>query len=1041
MSVIYPYPDNSELAPLFAPYIARYSFDHTVPDGFENFARRYGFMPTPDRLDTSRSLDDLAALMQSWLFFGLIDQLVGSSVDHSSLLTRATDAQGSTVFMVDLRLHAHLDEVWEEAQQKIDVHSCSETLDFANRMCDQFDNIAIPSGTPLDIISLSVRLLLSYFQHTSSLDSKDPFPLPLRHPVALASPSLALLVSRCRHSGLCIRSLYSIGNGLDYPELYYLSFLQKSPRADYHKLCTDTICQEDTEQRKSPTFVAQAYHRVDGCKCHRYGPDQDEVIKVLRSGGIPLLSMESTTDKALKFRVRACTTSSQYVAISHVWSDNQLCSDTNQLHLCQLDYLNRRLIDMASTPGSLNPPSSEPLFWLDTLCIPSGDTFSDLRKQSINEMDLVYAGANQVLVLDAELEELTTKTQILNVKQRKHGVSLSSIMTTILVPHYDDALRVAAHIFRCTWMTRSWTLQEGSLSRSCAIQLQSCAAYVKHLDARTYTDPIQNGPLAAAGRSPLLYPAVNTFALLHCWHLKGDAWIFVVVDYFLIGLCSSLSIFFNIICLPLLLPVFLCRSNPLRWTLIGYKPSLLPSLSQAALRLSNAGQAKHYRKMSDALSSAVTKALHQVDMDTTDTEKLKQTWQSLSGRSTTKPADIPCIIANLVNLNAAEVLNQDTNGKQMRAILFSLRDIPLDFMLTDAPRAGGFQDSDPDHWIPTQARGDVYSSRSVLKMTPDGLLIELDSSESLFMLGGTGFDRPNFTLSTWQPVEERMSLVAAPLDILDVECLNPNQELQHQASGGQVYLLIEKLPSRGTSELARGAILYESRRDGDKVFLSYVSTIRARNHGEDSISPDAYLQLSSARNNFNVECGECANQSLKTVISDLPTGAGYTPLSRRPPNPMSDGYNSSSLKFIAAFFALHLATLQFVVLAIIGTTLTNAPKVHRSAYLAFCGVATAWGAIIAFPLSYALVQRLLFYTRYKIWRDDFRTGSGGHKFIWAMLQTGLGKAEAFGKALLACLNFQNGDLGSLVLPLLTLYIAVIFAGPLMLVLILYHPYK
>jgi hypothetical protein len=661
MSNIYPYPDDSSLPPISAPYIAKYSFDLTVPNGFQNFALRYGFMPTLGILDRPRSPEDLAALMQSWLFFGLIDEMVGHSIDHSTFLIKAMDKQGSTSLVVDLGLPVYLNETWVRALFTIDANHHAKTLTFAKRMCDEFDNTMVPSSISLGSISLSVRLLISYFQRTSSLGLEDP--LPLRHSVALAPPSLALLLSRCRHTGMCIRSLYSIGSALDYPELYYLSSLRESPRAQYHALCTDSICQEDTEQRTSPVFVAQAYHRTDDCNCHKYGPSSDDVVKILRAGGLPLISMKPTMDGAIDFSVTTCTTSTNYVAISHVWSDNRLCSDSNQLHLCQLEYLNRRLSELASAPDSLGRPNSERLFWLDTLCIPSDESLSDLRKQSINEMDLVYAGADRVLVLDAELENITTATQVFTGLQRRDVVSFSSIMTTTLAPSYDDTLRVAAHILRSTWMTRSWTLQEGSLSRSCAIQLQSCTADLKYLDIWQYADPILSGQLPVAGWSPWFYPAVNIYALLRHMHLEGDTRLIVATDSFLKGLSLLLSILFNIACLPLLNPVLCFCSVPRRWPMIGYIPYNVSPRSQSAFELSHGAKSRQYVTMSYTLCLAVTSALRRASADIPETEKLKRTWQSLRGRSTTKPADIPCIIANLANLNAAEVLNRETNGE------------------------------------------------------------------------------------------------------------------------------------------------------------------------------------------------------------------------------------------------------------------------------------------------------------------------------------------------------------------------------------------
>ncbi|KAF4546253.1 HET domain-containing protein [Lasiodiplodia theobromae] len=89
---------------------------------------------------------------------------------------------------------------------------------------------------------------------------------------------------------------------------------------------------------------------------------------------------------------------------------------------------------------------------MDTLCIsPRGDSEDQkfLRKKAIHRMALIYAGAEQVLVLDAELDKLTRKG-----KPRE----------------LIDAL-----ISYSRWSGRCWTLEEGALARKCLFQFKDAA--------------------------------------------------------------------------------------------------------------------------------------------------------------------------------------------------------------------------------------------------------------------------------------------------------------------------------------------------------------------------------------------------------------------------------------------------------------------------------------------------------------------------------------------------------------------------------------
>lgn len=116
-----PYPKDSlgVIAPIEVPYVAKFEYDISIPGNFANFARACHF----DSYD--RPAEDLASLMQSWLFFGLISEVVGRQVDHECLIRSRLNGQDEVRF-IDSRLDEALNTLFSERlrslQEKEEEH-------------------------------------------------------------------------------------------------------------------------------------------------------------------------------------------------------------------------------------------------------------------------------------------------------------------------------------------------------------------------------------------------------------------------------------------------------------------------------------------------------------------------------------------------------------------------------------------------------------------------------------------------------------------------------------------------------------------------------------------------------------------------------------------------------------------------------------------------------------------------------------------------------------------------------------------------------
>ncbi|KAK0511608.1 hypothetical protein JMJ35_006181 [Cladonia borealis] len=88
-----------------------------------------------------------------------------------------------------------------------------------------------------------------------------------------------------------------------------------------------------------------------------------------------------------------------------------------------------------------------------------------------------------------------------------------------------------------------------------------------------------------------------------------------------------------------------------------------------------------------------------------------QVWNDLLGRSTTKFEDVHCILANLLDFKAAEILRLPPNSR-MKAMLCAQERLPLNLICGQSPRIES--DDGSDRWVPAY---------------PGGLPIEWNSNE------------------------------------------------------------------------------------------------------------------------------------------------------------------------------------------------------------------------------------------------------------------------------------------------------------------------
>lgn len=250
------------------------------------------------------------------------------------------------------------------------------------------------------------------------------------------------------------------------------------------------------------------------------------------------------------------------------------------------------------------------LFWFDTLCIPVKPEDARLRNVAIDSMASIYAGAHVVLVLDAEL--------------MNNPYSIVECLP-----------RIACSI----WMCRSWTLQEGVLSKRYAFQFHDAT-----LIRRSWWQSVHRDPSSRRWD----------------WARHGHTHDQI--------------------------------TGPLRYRDSGsneYQP------------MNNLLSIGHPSEEHVELARMLDRRLANDFFDTrygTQSQRFVLVWNALACRSTTKPEDLFLILSNLLSLSPLDV-QAISPELRLPAIITSLDAIPFSLLMDPGPKHIR-QDSNASSWLP-----------------------------------------------------------------------------------------------------------------------------------------------------------------------------------------------------------------------------------------------------------------------------------------------------------------------------------------------------
>lgn len=462
-------------------------------DYFQNFPKKMGWKLKDGNLDQERGfrIKRRGDLLQAWLFFGLIFTVLRN--DEGSLVKRAEDLllDEQTTDSKEVSTKSLKTKLKEWAQSERLPASADETTRRAVRMR------IIRVGLVLNMARGVVRRYCSYtadgpegYMYTSK-PGKEQQADYMDDAVALSLLLLGETLSAVYmnilnelkkdgvqvsgwitedlegwgqprwvldtmlREGWCPRSIFLLRRQLGSHATLLLNACYSHRKSvqlskELHQDCNDDVCTVTSPFKVMSTEYVPSHHTLS-CKTPKdvqrcearsaIGPglqEIDAILDKLDNDIFPLvrLRLSESSEDIEGLEVLEGGKKSEYVTISHVWSDGYGNMESNKVWHCQLCFI-RRLLKQA-----VNDPKMA--FWMDTLVIPMGESpeSKERRKKSIQQIAKIFKWSKCTVVLDRGLISLEERGQS------------------------TDPCLTAMRILSSGWMRRLWTLQEAFQSKT-----------------------------------------------------------------------------------------------------------------------------------------------------------------------------------------------------------------------------------------------------------------------------------------------------------------------------------------------------------------------------------------------------------------------------------------------------------------------------------------------------------------------------------------------------------------------------------------------
>lgn len=420
------------------------------------------------------------AFLQSWLFFGLIKQVLNPSIQQSEFLR--ADSTNSRAYLCTVSLHDHISK-WKASYDSLPTSEQTAKRDSVCSVLREASRVlnSIVTTTELFltqkfmgpgecILGPEHELILRVLVQTLEFELFPDF-LPRQRVIADCGTKVCqILLHRLASTGWCPNQIDMLAHTMDVPSLYYVTLLGRPLPDKDHSLCSTSMCSANIQIDDDGY---ETKHVESGCTCAFVSPDVEEVANLVAAGAIPLiLVIDSDKDSPLRLDVKKAG-GYLYIALSHVWSDGLGNAMANALPICQLRLLSK-IVSTIQQPA---------FFWIDTLCVPVKPV--ELRNAAIQHMRETYESAYAVLVIDG-------------------GVN----MISSLVSNEELYVRIA-----CSgWVRRLWTYQEMILAKELYIVLADGTVNLeREKSILLYTRNPETGAMSASSYSSSIALEASAF--------------------------------------------------------------------------------------------------------------------------------------------------------------------------------------------------------------------------------------------------------------------------------------------------------------------------------------------------------------------------------------------------------------------------------------------------------------------------------------------------------------------------------------------------
>ncbi|KAI3318587.1 hypothetical protein HD806DRAFT_511259 [Xylariaceae sp. AK1471] len=436
-------------------------------EDFHNFPKAHGFPIKPDfTIDVeTKPAQNLSAFIQAWLFFGLIFTVIQENerpVLNFEQLLDGEDIknQNRTRNLSTKYLHRAIGEWtnWEVSKQdgvRIRMIKIGWVLDLARQVIQKnfaYDMRSNEAGVgKLGQVGEQSRLILMCLGETLSaakariveMCKVDTSGWHGDDNVGWGPPKH--IFDKMDEDGWCPRAI-AILRGQVNSNATMLVAAYQAYRGSHritrdHKNigCTPEKCKMKSmdENGNYTSYHTKTCQNREECKpC---GPPLNEIINILGNDNenlIPLLEFDDKKKGGERFKVvrfdrNNSNEVTEFVTISHVWSDGWGNEEENKLNECQLKFINRQIKRVIK--------SGPALFWMDTLVAPVTKSYEKQRKKAIRQIPSVFGKSSSTIVLD-------------------NGLCGTNAGQT------DQPAVPAMALYSSVWMRRLWTLQEAYLS-------------------------------------------------------------------------------------------------------------------------------------------------------------------------------------------------------------------------------------------------------------------------------------------------------------------------------------------------------------------------------------------------------------------------------------------------------------------------------------------------------------------------------------------------------------------------------------------------